>query len=317
MSPRVLALCGGVGGAKLALGLARRLPPGALAVLVNTGDDFTHLGLHVSPDVDTVLYTLAGLANQTQGWGLEGESWAFMTALARLGGEDWFRLGDADLATHVERTRRLAAGETLTHITAAFAAALGVNQTILPMSDDPVRTMLETEMGTLAFQDYFVRHRAAPRVRAIRYDGAATARPSARALAALASPELELVVICPSNPWLSVAPLLSMPALRAALDATRAPVVAVSPLIAGQAVKGPTAKLMAELGLAVNAATVADYYGGLLDGYVLDEADAALAPTVARRGCAVELAATLMTDLPTREALAAHVLAFGARLASG
>jgi LPPG:FO 2-phospho-L-lactate transferase len=317
VSVRVLALCGGVGGAKLALGLSHVMPGEELAILVNTGDDFEHLGLSISPDIDTVVYTLAGIANAQQGWGLAGESWAFMDQLRKLGGEDWFQLGDRDLALHVERTRRLRAGETLSAITADVAHRLGVAPRLLPMSDDPVRTMVETDEGTLSFQRYFVGRRAQPAVRAIRYDGADAASPNAAALAALADPALEAVILCPSNPWLSIAPLLAMPALREALADTRAPVVAVSPIIAGQAVKGPTAKLMGELGLAPSATTVARYYDGLIDGFLLDDADAALARDIAASGGAVDCAPSLMTDLPSRIALARRALAFAARLRAG
>ena len=204
--PRVLALCGGVGGAKLALGLARTVPPQDLAIVINTSDDFEHLGLAISPDVDTVIYTLAGLSNPELGWGLAGETWAFMDQLRRLGGEDWFQLGDRDLALHIERTRRLNAGESLSAITADVAQRLGVSCTLWPMSDDPVRTILETGEGTLPFQRYFVDRRAEPAVRSIAYQGAETARPHVQALATLRDPALEAVIVCPSNPWLSVAP---------------------------------------------------------------------------------------------------------------
>ena len=245
----VLALSGGVGGAKLALGLYRVLPPGALTVVANTGDDFEHLGLAISPDLDTLLYTLAGIDNPATGWGRRDETWNFMAALERLGGETWFKLGDGDLATHVERTRRLAAGESLSQITDDFRRRLGISARLLPMSDDPVRTRLLTAEGWLDFQDYFVRRQCAPIVREIAFAGAAAARPHPDFLAALADPALRMVVICPSNPLISIDPILSLPGVREALRACRAPVVAVSPIIGGKAVKGPTAKMMAELGL--------------------------------------------------------------------
>lgn len=311
---RVLALCGGIGGAKLALGLTHAVAPDELAILVNTGDDFEHLGLSISPDVDTVAYTLAGLNNAELGWGLAGETWAFMDQLRKLGGEDWFNLGDRDLALHVERTRRLHAGESLSAITADVAHKLGIGCALWPMSDDPVRTVLDTDEGVLPFQRYFVGRRTEPAVRAIAYEGADTARPSAQALAALADPALEAVVICPSNPWLSVAPLLAMPALRAALAETPAPVIAVSPIVGGKAIKGPTAKLMGELGLPVTAGTVAEFYAGLIDGYVLDETDRDLAGTVAGQGVAVDILPTVMTGLESKQALARGVLAFAERL---
>jgi LPPG:FO 2-phospho-L-lactate transferase len=304
----VLALSGGVGGAKLALGLSRVLPAEALTVVANTGDDFTHLGLKVSPDLDTLLYTLCGLANEETGWGRKGESWTFMQALESLGGETWFRLGDGDLATHVERTRRLAAGESLSAITDDFRRRLGVSARLLPMTDDPVMTRLLTDEGWLDFQDYFVRLQARPMVRQILYEGAAAARPQPDVLAALADETLRLVVICPSNPFLSIDPILALPGLRAALAASSAPVVAVAPLIGGRAVKGPTAKIMSELGLSVDAAAVARHYHDILDLYIADEADAG---TLGEIGLPVRYARTLMTTLADREALARAVLLAG------
>lgn len=313
-APTILAICGGVGGAKLALGLDRVLPPGDLALLVNTGDDFEHLGLHVSPDLDTVMYTLAGVVSQSQGWGREGDTRRFLDEVGRLGGPTWFQIGDLDLAVHVERTRRLAAGESLTAIMARLASAFGVARALLPMSDDPVRTWVDTQEGELAFQDYFVRRRCEPAVRGIRFAGAALARPSERALELLAAPSLQAVLLCPSNPWLSIDPLLAMPALRAALAACAAPVVAVSPVVAGRAIKGPTAKLMQELGLEVSATTVAAHYAGLIDGFVLDSADAALAPRLGLPSIAVP---TVMRSLADREALARDALAFARGLRDG
>ena len=305
---RVVALSGGIGGAKLALGLYRVLPPDTLTVVANTGDDFEHLGLMVSPDIDTLLYTLAGLDNLETGWGRRGETWTFMTALEGLGGETWFKLGDGDLATHVERTRRRRAGETLATITNDFRQRLGIAAELLPMSDDPVRTCLLTEEGWLDFQDWFVRLQCAPAVREISFAGAASARPHPDFLAALADDDLRLVVVCPSNPLISIDPILSVPGVRDALRACRAPVVAVSPLIAGQAVKGPTAKLMAELGLPVEAAAVARHYRDFLDHYVVDEADA---DAIDNLGLPLTAARTLMRTLEDRDALARTVLALG------
>jgi LPPG:FO 2-phospho-L-lactate transferase len=303
----VVALSGGIGGAKLALGLSRILPPGRLTVVANTGDDFEHLGLAISPDLDTLMYTLAGLDNAETGWGRGGETWTFMAALAALGGEDWFRLGDGDLATHVERTRRLAAGEPLSRITEYFCRRLGVQTRILPMSDDRVRTRVRTADGWLDFQDYFVRRRSEPAVTELAYEGAATARPQPDALAALGAPGLRAVVICPSNPYLSVDPILALPGLRRALATCPAPVVAVSPIIAGRAIKGPTAKMMAELGKRVTAATVARHYAGLIDGFVIDHRDGDIEPLA---GITVTAATTLMSSLADRESLGREVLAF-------
>src|SRR5271166_1663525 len=270
----VLALSGGIGGAKLALGLYRILPPGALTVVTNTGDDFEHLGLSVSPDLDTLLYTLAGIDNPETGWGRRDETWTFMAALETLGGESWFKLGDGDLATHVERTRRLRGGESLSAISDNFRQRLGITARVLPMSDDPVRTRLLTEEGWLDFQDYFVRLDCAPAVREIVFAGAAEARPQPDILASLADDDLTMVVICPSNPLISIDPILSVPGIRDALRACRAPVIAVSPIIGGKAVKGPTGKMMAELGLPVDPGAVARHYGDILSHYVIDEADA-------------------------------------------
>jgi LPPG:FO 2-phospho-L-lactate transferase len=303
--PRVVALSGGVGGAKLALGLSRVLAPDALMVVANTGDDFSHLGLEISPDIDTLVYTLAGLNNPETGWGRRDETWTFMDALGRLGGETWFRLGDGDLAMHVERTRRLAAGETLSGITQSIARRLGVATRIVPMTDDPVRTKVHTGEGWLAFQDYFVRRRCAPAIRAIAFEGADAARPHPDFIAALRDERLDAVIICPSNPFISVEPILALPGVRAALAACAAPVIAVSPVIGGRAVKGPTAKMMAELEIAVNTVSVARRYADFLDAYVLDERDAGLAGQL---GVATATTRTLMTTLQDREALARTAL---------
>jgi LPPG:FO 2-phospho-L-lactate transferase len=304
----VLALSGGVGGAKLALGLYRILSPGALTVVANTGDDFEHLGLSVSPDLDTLLYTLAGIDNPETGWGRRGETWTFMAAIESLGGETWFKLGDGDLATHVERTRRFAAGESLSQITDDFRRRLGISARLLPMSDDRVRTRLLTPEGWLDFQDYFVRRQCAPPVREITFAGAKTAHPHADFLAALANQNLSMVVICPSNPFISVDPILSLPGVREALRACPAPVVAVSPIIGGKAVKGPTAKMMAELGLRVGAAAVARHYGDILDHYVIDEADIAAKESLDLPFTATR---TLLETLDDRDVLARVVLAAG------
>jgi len=306
----VLALSGGIGGAKLALGLYRVLPPETLTVIANTGDDFEHLGLSISPDIDTLLYTLGGIDNLELGWGRRDETWTFMAALESLGGETWFKLGDGDLATHVERTRRLAAGESLTQITGDFRRRLGISARLLPMSDDRVRTRLRTEEGWLDFQDYFVRLHSEPVVREIVYAGASEARANPDFLAALLNDDLELVVVCPSNPFLSVDPMLSLPGVRDALRRCRAPVAAVSPIIGGKSVKGPTAKIMAELGLPIGAAAIARHYVDILDLFVADEADADI---VAELEIPVILTRTLMVTLEDRDALARGVLTAAAR----
>jgi len=309
---RVLALSGGVGGAKLALGLSRVLPPGNLTIVANTGDDFEHLGLHISPDLDTLTYVLAGIDNPQTGWGRRDETWSFMAALAGIGGETWFRLGDRDLALHVERTRRLKAGETLTQITADVARRLGIASRVLPMTDDPVRTRVKTREGLIDFQRYFVGLQCTPVVTGFVFEGAERARPQGDVLQALRHPGLRAVVICPSNPFISIDPILAVPGLRAALTSSNAPVIAISPIIAGRAVKGPTAKMMAELGLKVDPLTVAAHYGGLIDGYVMDEADSGLAALL---DLPVETTRTLMQSLDDREALARAVLDFADRIA--
>jgi LPPG:FO 2-phospho-L-lactate transferase len=302
----VLALSGGVGGAKLALGLYRILMPDTLTIVANTGDDFAHLGLEISPDLDTLLYTLSGQDNPELGWGRRDETWTFMAALAALGGATWFRLGDGDLATHIERTRRLKAGESLSEIIDDFRRRLGIAARLLPMSDDPVRTRLRTPDGWLDFQDYFVRLRCEPVITELSFAGAVTASAYPGFIAALADPRLRAVVICPSNPFISIDPILAVPGVRRALRQCRAPVVAMSPIVAGQAVKGPTAKMMAELGLPVDAATPARHYRDFLDLYIADEADAA---AVSELDLPVVLASTLMRTLGDREALARTVLA--------
>jgi LPPG:FO 2-phospho-L-lactate transferase len=308
--PRYLAITGGVGGAKLALGLSRVLGPADIAFVVNTGDDFEHLGLHVSPDLDTLMYTLGGLSNPDTGWGRVNESWHFIETVREFGGEDWFNLGDRDLAVHVLRTAALRAGTTLAGVTAQLFAAVGIAHTGWPMSNDRVATRVVCDTGEYAFQHYFVRERCAPRVTRIAFDGAHTAKPLPQVLAALADPALAGVIICPSNPFLSIDPLLAMPALRAALAACPAPVVAVSPIVGGAAIKGPTAKIMDELGLPQDAAAVAAHYGELLDGFILDACDRPLAPRISHENLAVIDAQTVMHTLDDRINLAHTALNF-------
>jgi LPPG:FO 2-phospho-L-lactate transferase len=307
----IIALSGGVGGAKLALGLSRIMPADKLLVVVNTGDDFEHLGLSISPDIDTVAYTLAGVANREVGWGRHDETWSFMETMEALGGETWFRLGDRDMALHVERTRRLRAGESLSQVTEDLCRRMGVGPRVVPMTDDPVRTRLLTDLGWLDFQEYFVRRRCEPVVSQLHFQGAGAAKPHPAFLSALADPALEAVVICPSNPFISVEPILAIPGVREALVGCMAPIIAVSPIIAGRAVKGPTAKMMAELGLDPSAGTVAARYADLLDGYVIDHADMSEVVSIDAR---VTLAQTLMTTMEDREALARIVVEAAATL---
>ena len=307
-----LALTGGIGGAKLALGLARILAADEIAFVVNTGDDFEHLGLHISPDMDTLTYTLAGLSNSEVGWGRKDESWQFMAALNELGGETWFRLGDRDLALHVTRTQMLRQGATLTQATRHIAARLGVGQRILPMSDESVRTEVHTASGPMAFQHYFVRDRCKPAVTGFAFAGAEDAKPSPD-LAALAE-DCEGIILCPSNPYVSIDPMLAVPGLKEALKASGAPWVAVSPIVGGKAVKGPTAKMMAELGVPATAEQVAAHYAGLIDGFILDERDAALDGALAMP---TWVAQSLMVTLADRERLAAAALDFLGALRKG
>jgi LPPG:FO 2-phospho-L-lactate transferase len=307
---KILAFSGGVGGAKLALGLSRILPPERLTIVANTGDDFEHLGLHISPDLDTVMYTLAGLSNTELGWGLAGESWEFLAALQKLGGDGWFRLGDRDLATHVVRTQGLARGLTLSAVTAELCRGLGVRPRLLPMSDDPVRTMVKTDQGELLFQHYFVREQCRPPVDGFRFAGIEEARPQSDMLQLLENQELVAIVLCPSNPFVSVDPIMALPGLREAIRRSGAPIVAVSPIVSGLAIKGPAAKMMAELEMPVTAVAVAQHYCGLVDYFVLDEADATLVAEIEDLGMKVAVEHTVMKTLADREALAERVLAF-------
>jgi LPPG:FO 2-phospho-L-lactate transferase len=300
----VLALCGGVGGAKLAAGLAAVLPGDALTIAVNTGDDFEHLGLAISPDIDTVVYTLAGLADRVRGWGVAEESWQAMAMLERLGEPGWFRLGDRDLAMHIARTRRLAAGASLSDVTDQLRRAVGIAAAIVPMSDDPVRTEVETAQGVLAFQRYFVAEQCKPVARAIRFAGADSARAAPSFLHVLNRADLAAVLICPSNPYLSIDPILAVPGVRAALSGLRIPRIAVSPIVGGRAIKGPTTKLMAELGIDADVHAIARHYAGLIDGIVIDEEDAAAAPALTATGLAVAVTQTIMRDDADRAALA-------------
>lgn len=309
-SGSVAVLSGGVGGAKLVLGLSRVLSDGQLTVIANTGDDFEHLGLAISPDLDTLTYTLAGEVNAETGWGLRDESWHFMEALAQLGGETWFRLGDRDLATHVERTRRLAAGERLTEITRDFCRRLGVATRILPMSDQAVRTRVSTDRGPLDFQHYFVREQAAPEVIGLDYVGASDSFPSDEVLEVLRKTDLSAIIIAPSNPYLSIDPILAIPAIKEALRGTNAPVVAVSPIVHGIAIKGPTAKIMSELGLTASADNIARHYDELLDGFILDSTDGNMVAEIETSALKVTSCDTIMRSLEDKIRVANATLEF-------
>jgi LPPG:FO 2-phospho-L-lactate transferase len=311
---RCVLLSGGIGGAKLALGLDRMLPAGDLTVIANTGDDFEHLGLAISPDLDTLMYTLADAVNPDTGWGQRDETWGFMEELDNLGGPTWFKLGDRDLAVHIERTRRLNAGESLAAVTAAFCRRLGVKSRLLPMSDARVSTRVITEQGVLGFQQYFVQQQARPIATGFEYAGAHAAAALPAALEALADPGLAAILIAPSNPWLSIAPMLALPALRQAIRAASAPVIAVSPIVGGAAIKGPTAKIMRELGLPVTAAAVARHYRELLDGFILDSSDGEDAADVQALGIRLTRTSIVMRNLDDRIALARCALDFAGTL---
>ena len=311
----IVALAGGVGGARLAVGLAAVLPPSQLSVVVNTGDDFEHLGLHVSPDLDTVMYTLAGVNNPQTGWGRADERWQFMAALKELGGADWFNLGDRDLAVHVLRTQALRAGLTLSEVTADLAQRFGIRHALLPMTDAPVRTRVRTAKGELAFQDYFVRERCRPRVQGFRFVGSRSATPAPALRKLMRSGKVTGLVICPSNPFVSVAPILAVPAIRAWLRQRDFPVVAVSPIVGGAALKGPAAKMMRELKLDASAAGIARHYGRLVDGWVIDRADAKLQSAIETMGRRVLVTDTIMRDRRKSTTLAREVVGFTRLLA--
>ncbi len=305
----IVALAGGVGGAKLAEGLAQILPPEALTIIVNTGDDFVHWGLHISPDLDTVCYTLAGLANPLTGWGRMEETWNVFAQMERLGAETWFRLGDKDLATHLERTRRLRSGEPLSSITRDFCARWDIRHTILPMSDDPVATMVDTvEFGELTFQEYFVHQRCEPQVKGFRFAGIENAKPAPGVLEALRT--ADAVVFCPSNPWVSIDPILRVVSPLSTEEGPKVR-VAVSPILGGQTVKGPAAKMFKELGIEPSALAVAKHYGeSVLTGFVLDEVDAGLTEEVLSLKIHPLSTKTLMKSPEDRRKLARDVLNF-------
>lgn len=311
---KIVALAGGVGGAKLVHGLAQILPPENLTVIVNTGDDFEHYGLYICPDLDTVCYTLAGLANPETGWGRAGETWQAIENAKRLGGPGWFNLGDCDLGTHLERTRRLKGGQTLSQITHDFCKAWGIEQTVLPMSDKAVRTIVETDEGELAFQEYFVHRRCEPKVRGFHFEGLEIAEAAPGALEAITA--ADAVVICPSNPWVSIDPILKTLAPSPLSGGERGwgegkTIVAVSPIIGGQTVKGPAAKMYAELGIQPSALAVSEHYRGLLSGFVIDQVDAELVKSIAIPTLTTD---TLMNLLTKRAQLAGDVLHFIGRL---
>jgi LPPG:FO 2-phospho-L-lactate transferase len=305
---KIAALAGGVGGAKLAHGLAQNLASEDLTVIVNTGDDFEHYGLYICPDLDTVCYTLAGLANPETGWGRVDETWNAIRNAAELGGPGWFNLGDRDLGTHLERTRRLKEGQCLSEITRDFCKAWGVRHTVLPMSDSPVRTIVETEEGDLPFQEYFVQRRCEPRVKGFRFEGAESAEPAPGVLEAIRS--ADAVVVCPSNPWVSIDPILKVLSPLPGGDGSGVRVIAVSPIIGGQTVKGPAAKMYRELGIEPSALAVASHYRGLATDFVLDSVDKQLQGEIKGLTMQTLVTNTLMASHDRRKSFAQELLLF-------
>ncbi len=302
----IVALAGGVGAARFLDGLVRVIPPKDVFVIGNTGDDAEIHGLHISPDLDTVAYTLAGLANPVHGWGLRRDTFHNLAALGRLGAETWFQLGDRDLATHIFRTERLRAGAKLSEVTRDITAALGVKSAIVPMSDDPVRTMVETGAGLMEFQDYFVRRRARDAVREVRFHGSERAKPAAGVLNAIM--RADAVVFCPSNPIISIGPILAVPGIRQALERRLGPTVAISPIVGGRALKGPAAKMMRGLKMSASALGVARLYGGLVNVFVLDNEDATQAAKVESLGMRAVVTDTIMSGLAKKKALARAIM---------
>ena len=313
----VVALSGGVGGAKLALGLSLCLDAAELTIVANTADDFTHLGLRICPDLDTVMYTLAEINNRAVGWGQQDETWHCLDALTNLGAESWFRLGDRDLATHLVRSEKLQSGETLSDVTTYLCQRLHIAHRLVPMSDQAVSTQVDTDEGRLSFQHYFVRERCEPQVTGFEFEGMETARPSPgfqTALVDSADNGDGPIVICPSNPFVSVEPMLRLTGVRETLRDSHRPVIAVSPIVGGEALKGPAAKMMSELGIEQSAASVASYYGDLIDGFVIDTLDAELQTAIEQIGIPTIVTNTVMVTLADRIQLAEDVLSFAATL---
>ena len=309
-----LALSGGIGGAKLALGLEHIFNSPKLMIAGNTGDDFEHFGLNISPDLDTLLYTLSGKSDLERGWGLANETWSFMKAMKEIGGETWFQLGDRDLAIHVERTRRLKEGERLSLITSSFCRKFGVKSHIVPATDDSLKTLVKTPKGILSFQHYFVRDQCRPKILGLKYEGLENAQPCPALEEALESSLLETVVVCPSNPFLSIDPILAVKGVREKLKSSKARVIAVSPIVGGDAVKGPTANNLRDLGFSVSAYTIAKYYSDFIDGFMLDKGDENEISRIESLGIQVGLADTVMTDLQSKIKLAEDVLRFSKTL---
>jgi len=310
---KVVALAGGVGGAKLADGLARVLRPDELTIIVNTGDDFSHFGLRICPDLDTVCYTLAGIANQQTGWGRNDETWNVMEHLREIGAPIWFNLGDRDLATHLERTRRLALGEKLSEVTRFFCSLWGIKCAVLPMTDDRMETWVETrEEGWIPFQEYFVLHRCELKVKGFEFRGREKARPAPGVIDAIR--EAEHIIVCPSNPWVSITPILEVPGVMEEIAGGESVRIAISPIIQGKTVKGPAAKMYEEMGIQPSATAVASHYSSWIHGFVMDVLDQKEMDVVRETGVAVLLTDTLMTEIEKRVELARAVLEFSKKL---
>ena len=307
---KYLALSGGIGGAKLALGLMHTLDSEQLTIVANTGDDFEHFGLSISPDIDTLLYTLAGINNKELGWGRSDETWNFLDAAKQLGMESWFQLGDKDLALHLYRTNRLNEGASLSVVVQELAEQFGIEVKLIPMSDQPVRTMVETDLGLLPFQEYFVKHRCEPKVQKVSFAGINTAVPSTNFLNGLNESDLRSVIVCPSNPFLSVEPILSLNGIRDLLGNTNIPVIVVSPIVQGQALKGPTAKMMQELGLDTDVLAIARLYKDIAQAIVIDNNDAKYKQELEDIGLNVLSTNTIMNTLDNRITLAKDIIEF-------
>ncbi len=303
-----LALSGGVGGAKLVSGLSRIIPEGELLVAANTGDDFTHMGLHISPDIDSIFYAVTDLNNTETGWGRVNETWNFMEAVKGFGGENWFNLGDRDLAMHVMRSDWLRQGYSLSDVTDKFCTALKVNFKLAPMSDNPVATMIETDQGMMAMQDYFVRERCAPIAKSFTYEGASTACTNPAILKAFNNPDLQSIIICPSNPYLSIDPILALADIRAALHQASVPVIAVSPIVGGAALKGPLGKIMTELGLEPSSLNIAKHYGELIDVLIIDQQDAPEKTAIEQLGIQCITAPSIMETVDDQKTLAHFII---------
>ena len=310
----ILALAGGVGGAKLAHGLSRILDPSELVIAVNTGDDFLHLDYFICPDLDSVLYKLAGINDTERGWGIRDETWNFMESLKKIGGEDWFQVGDKDLATHVERTRRLTEGQTLSEVTRALCQQHNVAHSIVPMTDHRVGTIVDTEEGDFFFQDYFVRLRCKPAFTGVHYKGLEDAEPAPLLSEVLQNSELKAIVICPSNPFVSIGHIINVPGVTEAICQTDVPIIAISPIVGGRAVKGPAAKMMAELALPVSPLGIARHYYKFINGLVIDTKDTRLADEIITTGVNVHVTNTIMNSARTESNLAQETLQFAMSL---